>query len=53
MFAIINVVRRPRENGFRVARGGCLEGITIVTYWTPRASWLTSLLVQGILAMYF
>jgi len=44
--------KTPQRTGC-VARGGCLEGITIVTNWTPRASWLTSLLVQGILAMQF
>ena len=47
-----HVVRRPRMNGFRVARGGDVGILVFVSFRTPRASWLISLLVHGILAVH-
>jgi len=37
----------------RVARGESVGKLAFVTHRTPRASWLTPLLVQGILALHF
>ena len=37
----------------RVARGGYLGGIAFVSFRTPRASWLTPLLVHGIPALHY